>query len=202
MNSILQYCNEKKLFKTEEDFNRWFNIVSIILNNEEFLKRKAFKHHENQSVYEHCLMVSAISYNLAIKFRANIANCVIAGLLHDFYTSAWQYSEKLESLDKKYRENFLPGNKKKSFLKMHGFTHAISAVGNSKENFPDLINYRILNAIATHMFPLCIFTKYKIPKYKESWIVTIADDIATFKDLPTIKELPKYFGIMKKNNRI
>lgn len=198
MNDILQYCNEKKLFKTEEDFYKWFNIVSVILNNEEFLKRKLFKHHETQSVYEHCLMVSAISYNLAVKFNANIVNCVIAGALHDFYTAAWQYSEELEKLDEKYKENFLPEkNRKKSFFKMHGFIHAISAMENSKEFFPELINYRIANAIATHMFPLCIFTRYKFPKYKESWIVTIADDIATFKDLPTIKELPKYFGIRK-----
>ena len=33
------------------------NIVDSILNNNEFLKRKDYNHHENRSVYYHSLMV-------------------------------------------------------------------------------------------------------------------------------------------------
>ena len=39
-----------KKFKT---FDEWYEIVKDILNDEEFLKRKKFKHHGEVSVYEH-----------------------------------------------------------------------------------------------------------------------------------------------------
>lgn len=192
MKDVLQYCIKNQLLKKEEDFLKWFNIVSNILENEEFKKRKYFKHHKTQSVYEHCIMVSIISYNMAIKHKANVENCAIAGLLHDFYTYAWQYSKELDNIDEKYKKNLLQENRHKPLLKKHAFVHAIDAIENTKKYFPEVINEKIINAIGTHMFPLSIFTTYKMPKYKESWIVMIADDIATFKDLPTILEIMKY----------
>ena len=69
-------------------------IVSEILNNEEFLKRKEYHHHENRSVYYHSLMVSYRSYKIAKKFKLDYKSTAIAGLLHDFYYNDWQLNRK------------------------------------------------------------------------------------------------------------
>ncbi len=180
-NLMMVLCRQNLL--DYKSFDEWFNIVKPVLNNEEFLKRKFFLHHKTQSLYEHSLLVSVISYKLAVRFHGDRRNCALAGLLHDFYTRAWLYSRGLEKLDEKYRYNFIGNNGKHSFFKKHGFTHPLSAVNNSLEYFPWLVNKRIINAIATHMFPLSLFTSYKIPKYKESFIVSLADKIVTFRKL-------------------
>lgn len=180
-----------------DEYKEWYNIVKNILNNPEFLKRKLFKHHEKQSVYDHCVLVSAYAFKRAKKKRVNEKNCAIAGLLHDFYTAAWQYTKELETLDEKYRSNFIKKRNKKKFLEMHGFTHGIDAAFNTLEYFGEYSNEIIISAIRTHMFPLTLFTKYKFPKYKESWIVTMSDKLVTLKDFPKLKEVPKYLGFKK-----
>jgi len=78
--------------------------------------------------------------------------------LHDFYYEPW-------------------GNKKEKtkFLKKHGFIHAKEAVENSKIYFNYLITYKTEDIIVKHMFPLNI----KLPKYKESWIITIVDKLVS-----------------------
>ncbi len=180
------------------NLSEWLEIVKPILENEEFQKRKLFIHHEEESLFDHSVLVSFKAFLLAKKFKADVKNCAIAGLLHDFYTEAWQYSEKLELLEEKYRRAFLPGYKSPSFFKKHGFTHPNVALINSNIYFNKIINKRIEDAIVKHMFPLSLFTKYKIPKYKESWIVTLADKIVSFNNFPKIQELPKYCGLVKR----
>lgn len=183
-------------FKKENDLNEWLSIVRCILDSNEFKIRKYFKHHETHSVYDHSVLVSIKSFLLAKKLNANIYDCTIAGLLHDFYTRAWQYSDELELLDEKYRTKFL--NKEKiPFLKKHAFSHSYVAASNAVLYYPDYVNGKVIRAIETHMFPLSIFTRCKIPKGKVGWIVTIADKLATLKDLPNIKNIPKYLGYKK-----
>lgn len=133
----------------------YYEIVKEILEHEEFLKRKSYKHHGEITVYEHCLKVSTISYKIAKKFKKFDANSVaIGGLLHDFYFKPWQDSHE-----------------KRPFLKKHGFVHANEALVNSKKYFPQYIDKKTKNIIERHMFPL-----NKVPpKYKEAWLVTFVD---------------------------
>ena len=190
------YTSFQTYFKDKKDLIKWFNIAKPILNSEEFKIRKYFKHHEQHSIYDHSVLVSIKSFLLAKKFNANIFECTVAGLLHDFYTRAWQYSNELELLDEKYRTKFI--NKEKiPFLKKHAFSHPYVAASNAISYYPDYVNDKIIRAIETHMFPLSIFTKHKIPKGKVGWIVTLADKLITFKDLPNIKNVPKYLGYRK-----
>ena len=88
--------------------------------------------------------------------------------------------------------------KHKKFLELHGFTHAIDAANNASIYYEKYINEKIVSAIRTHMFPLSLLTKYKIPNCKEGYIITLADKIITLKDFPTPNEIPKYLGIRKK----
>ena len=114
----------------------YYNIVKDILEHEEFIKRKEYKHHDNISVYDHCLAVSKLSYEMAKKEKLDYKSAAIGGLLHDFYRKPWQECTK-----------------RKKFLEMHGFTHARDALLNAHKFFPHLMNDKIDDIILRHMFP-------------------------------------------------
>lgn len=157
--SLIQYINayivnrsqKKNLnFKNTE----YYKIVQPILENKEFLKRKEFPHHYNESVFDHVLRVSYDCYKIGKKRKLDYKSLAIAGLLHDFYEKPWQSDFE-----------------KRPFLQKHGFTHAENARLNALKFFPEFMNEKIESMIKTHMFPL----NKSIPKYKESWILTIVD---------------------------
>lgn len=157
--SLIQYINayivnknQKKNLKREN--KEYYEIVKPILESEEFLKRKDFPHHYNESVYEHVLRVSFDCYKIGKKRKLDYKALAIAGLLHDFYEKPWQSDFE-----------------RKPLLQKHGFTHAENARKNALKFFPNLMNEKIESMITTHMFPL----NKKIPKYKESWILTLVD---------------------------
>lgn len=159
-------------FINSEIFEDWFLIVKPILLDPEFQKRLKYKHHYG-SVYYHSVLVSFYAYKLSLKIKCDSRVCAIAGLLHDFYPYPWQYSK---DLDPALLEHL---KVKKPLFKKHGFTHAREAMENYHKFFPSLIDSKIDNAILRHMFPLNI----KIPKYKESWIITLIDKKVALKEL-------------------
>ncbi len=161
---------------------KYYEIVRSIINSPEFQKRKNFKHHEDCSVYEHCIEISYLAYRICRKLGLYSRDAAIGGLLHDFYYKPWQ--ENVE--------------KKDSFFKQHGFVHAGEALDNSIKFFPELVNARVSDIILRHMFPLNIHP----PKYPESWIVTFADKFVSLGVLGSGKELLKYIGLKKFLNKI
>lgn len=159
----------------------YYLIVKDILNSEEFIKRKKYRHHGDISVYEHSLKVSKLSYEIARKinlsFKKQIFNeydMAIGALLHDFYY-------------KPYTED----HTKKPFFKQHGFVHAREALENSKKFFPKYVNKRVENIILRHMFPLNIVP----PKYLESWLITFTDKYVSLEVVPYLwKKLVRSFS--------
>ena len=180
----------------DKDYDSWLTIVKNILKNKEFQKRRLFLHHENESLWTHSIKVSFKSYKLAKKLNLNKYNAAVAGLLHDFYTKAWQYSNELEMLSKKYREKFLT-NEKPKFKYSHGIYHPVEALRNSRKYFKKYMNKEIEDSIVTHMFPLSIFTNYKLPHYKEGWLITFVDKYVSLNVLYHVASIPKYIGIRK-----
>lgn len=152
-------------------------IIDEILNNSEFQKRKNYRHHGDESVYDHSLKVAKYSYIIARIFFLDSQAAAIGGLLHDFYKEPWQDSKKVH----------------KKINEMHGFVHAKEAYENSCKYFPDLMNNKIKDIITKHMFPLNITP----PLYLESWIITIVDKAVSLNVLFDFKNLPKYLGIRK-----
>lgn len=157
--SLIQYINAYIVNKNQKknvqkENKEYYEIVKPILESEEFLKRKEYPHHYNESVYEHTLRVSYDCYKIGKKRNLDYKALAIAGLLHDFYEKPWQSDFE-----------------HKPFLQKHGFTHAENARKNALKFFPELMNEKIESMISTHMFPL----NKKIPKYKESWILTLVD---------------------------
>lgn len=143
---------EKKRLQLEN--KEYVKLVRPILEHEEFLKRKGYPHHYNESVYDHVLRVSYDCYKIGKKLHLDYKSLAIAGLLHDFYDKPWQSDFE-----------------KKPLLQKHGFVHAEQARVNAIKFFPDLVDEKIGSMIKTHMFPL----NKRLPKYKESWILTIVD---------------------------
>lgn len=155
----------------------FLEYIDEIINNKEFLKRKKFAHHENESVYEHSMKVAYESYKFAKRHNLNVRNTCIGAILHDFYFKPWQ-----------------DDHTKKKFRELHGFVHAREALYNSRKHFPHLMNPMVEDIILRHMFPLNI----KPPKYAESWVVTMMDKKCSLNVLAHPKEYPKYLGLKKR----
>lgn len=172
--------NEIEKYVTKD--HEYYQIVQTILEDPEFQKRKKFMHHENRTVYDHCLVVSILSYLWAKKWNLDYKAAAIGGLLHDFYEKPWQTSE-----------NKLIKKEKTSLFKKHGFIHAKEAAHNAQKYYPELMNEKIDNIIRRHMFPLNIHP----PKYKESWIITTVDKYVSMEVFRTPTQLLKYVGIGK-----
>lgn len=166
----------KTIEKAMKDLS-YLKIVYPILFHDEFQRRKEFTHHENRSVYEHCLMVSYISYTIAKKIGLDYQKTAIGGLLHDFYYNDWQ---------KEYI--------KKSFFKQHGFVHAKEASINAKKYFGVFIDEKVNDMILRHMFPLNPIP----PMYMEGWIITFVDKWVSMEVFAHPKQLKKYIGMRGK----
>lgn len=143
--------SKKKIANLEKEY---YQIIKDILNNPEFIKRKNYVHHYQESVYDHCLRVSKDCFKIGKKLHLNYKDLAIAGLLHDFYDKPWQENQE-----------------KVPLLKKHGFVHAHQARLNANKHFKKFMNSHIEEMIETHMFPL----NKKIPRSKEAWILTIVD---------------------------
>ncbi|MDD4530756.1 MAG: hypothetical protein PHO80_04390 [Candidatus Gracilibacteria bacterium] len=90
--------------------------------------------------------------------QKNLKRAVRGALLHDFYLYDWRNYEKANI---------------KYLRKSHAIVHPKIAADNANEIFGvDKIERDI---IAKHMWPIV----FGLPKYRISWIVTIADKIET-----------------------
>lgn len=183
------------VYKNDPYYKEWYRIVRKILKSKEFQKRRLFAHHENESLWTHSIKVSFNSYKYAIKHGINAYNCAIAGILHDFYTKAWQDNIELEVLEDKYRDRFI-NPKKEKLEEMHAFSHPLEALENSRKYFKKYLNKNIENAIATHMFPLSLFTKEKLPNCKEAFVITYIDKKVSMNVLNSLSNLLVYTGVV------
>lgn len=127
----------------------FYSLIKPILDNEEYQKTKKISHH-GITRFEHSIRVAYFSYKITKTLRLDYQETTEAAMLHDFFLDELDEENKITKLTK----------------------HPKAAVENSSKYF-DLSDKQI-DIIKTHMFPVT-FTP---PKYLESWIVDIADDIA------------------------
>lgn len=125
-------------------------LIEDILKNKEFIKLQNIEHH-GTSRLKHSKRVSYYSYKICKRLHIDYISAARAGLLHDFFISP-QERKKLERI--------------KSV-----FTHPKKALETANEHFE--LNDLEQNIIISHMFPLYI----TLPKYLESWIVSIVDKL-------------------------
>jgi len=123
------------------------HIVKDILKNEDFKKLDTELHH-GITRYNHSLRVAKATYKCSKALGLDYKEATRAALMHDFFIN--------EQFD---------GVSTKEVLK----NHPSQAVENAKINF--CISDLQENIIKSHMFPL----GGELPKYKESWVVTMMD---------------------------
>ena len=135
-------------YKTDEEY---LLIIDKIMNNKEFMKLENIKHH-NTNRLDHSLKVSYYSYKIAKSLKLDYHDVARAGLLHDFY---------VESISK--CDNI------KDKLLLFTTKHPCDALENSSKYFS--LSEKEMDIIKSQMFPV----DYRIPKYAESWLVSIVD---------------------------
>lgn len=147
------------MIKYYED-REYLNKVYDILENNEFQEMKTIIHHESNRL-DHCLRVSYYSYKLAKFFKLDDTKVARAALLHDFFL------EKNENT-----------GIKKRMVTM--FYHPEYALENAKKYFE--LSPIEEDIIVSHMFPI----GRHIPKYFESWLVDLVDDIVAVFEKATV----------------
>lgn len=146
-----------------------------ILASDNMKREKRFIQHANVSTYEHSIGVATMSLTLAAIFRVKVdkVSLVRGALLHDFFLYDW--------------------HDKMAMPKAHAYLHPLIAFDNAKKEFK--LNAIEKNIIQAHMFPLSIV----MPKYKESWVVTMADKICAMNEIASNLKL-KLVGSLLRNN--
>ena len=81
------------------------------------------------------------------------------GILHDLFLYDWRHSKKKLNLDG-----------------LHAFVHPKIALKNASKLF--LLNDKEKDIIVKHMWPVTFFS---LPKYKESYIITLTDKLSALK---------------------
>jgi len=128
----------------------FYNLIDEYINHPKVLEMKDYTHHGIQR-YDHCFRVAYHTYKVTKLLRLNYQSATRAAMLHDFFTDELENEKKIT----RYRK------------------HPEIAAQNAKKyfNITDLEE----NIIIRHMFPIT-FTP---PKYLESWIVDIVDDVVS-----------------------
>lgn len=151
--------------KMKNEDEEYSSIIYSILQNDNFKKIEYIEHH-GISRMTHSKRVSFYSYKICKILHLDYIAAARGGLLHDFFYS----SESRTKKDRLYST----------------FVHPRESVKNSSEYFS--VNAKEKDIIESHMFPL-----YKsIPKYMESWIVSLVDKIVAiyeFTNYISLKQL-------------
>ena len=140
------------------------NIIKDIVTNEEFMKLQNEVHHSTTR-FNHSLRVAYEVYNKLKDNNQNYVDATRAALLHDFF-----FDDDLSSSQNDRLNN-----------------HPLIALENAKKYFD--INELQENIILSHMYPL----SYCLPRFKESWIVSLMDKKVTILEF-------KRFGFKKSYN--
>lgn len=134
-------------------------IAEDILANKKF-KKIAFETHHGITRMDHTMRVAKYVYKISKKLNLDYESATRAALLHDFF------------INEEFGEN-------KGLIQ--GVVHPDIALQNAKGEFN--LNAIEENAISAHMFPL----NSKIPKYKESWILTAVDKVIAIYEMGVYK---------------
>lgn len=122
-----------------------------ILCSDSMQSERNFMQHGVTDCFTHSVCVAYMSLKIADFFHIpiDVKSMVRGSLLHDFFLYDWH--------DKEIAPRF------------HTLYHPIVALKNAEQFFD--LNPIEKDIIRKHMFPLC----FPFPKYKESWVITLAD---------------------------
>lgn len=131
-----------------------------ILLSEGMKYEKTLLHHGVITCYDHSVRVAHMSVRLIkrLNLKVDQESLVRGALLHDYFLYDWHTDTD-------------PNRKP------HGFGHAEVALQKAGRDFS--LNEIEKDIIVKHMFPL----NMALPRYKESWLVCLADKICAVQEL-------------------
>ena len=138
--------------KDERDYFQ--KLVYDICKRTRLMDTRDYSHHFGTSVLRHSVNVAYVSYALGLRLHLNFnkKELITGALLHDYYLYDCHDSS-------------CPDKKR------HLFRHPEKALRNVREEM--VISDRVADIIKKHMFPITLSP----PRYKESFLVCIADKI-------------------------
>ena len=135
----------------------FYTCVGDLLDNDMINELQNFSQHMGTSRLQHSINVSYYSFLLSRKFCLDFKSAARAGILHDFFLYKWDECSD-SAMD-------------------HVYAHPKAALDNALK-ITDL-NIIEADAILHHMWPL----SPTAPKYRESYIVSMADKMCTCMEL-------------------
>lgn len=149
--------NRKKISKKISNQRAVSKYGADILDSIGHKKCTEYIQHGNTSIRQHTASVACLAVAIARKtpFKYDYQALVRGALLHDYFLYDWH----------------------KPHHGLHGFTHASIALHNAAEDYA--ISPIEADIIKKHMWPLNV----NLPKYRESFIVTLADKICSTKEV-------------------
>ena len=129
-----------------------------ILDSKSIQIQKQCLQHGKRTVFEHSLAVAlmCLTINEFLHLKLNERRLIRGALLHDYFLYDWHVKDKSHRL--------------------HGFRHPYFALENARKEYE--LDPVLEDMIVKHMFPLIPSP----PKYKESWVLCIADKICASKE--------------------
>ena len=168
--------NQAGLIKSDIDIQEFEEIIKDIIENPSVISLKEHLQHKHSSRYEHCYDVAYYTYVWCKRLGLDYISATRGAMLHDFYFYDW-------------RNKGVEGQKK-----FHAYRHPRIALNNACENFE--LNELEKDIIVKHMWPLTI----SLPKYKESYIVTLVDKYCATKEFFSYYKYKKHLKNLSKIN--
>ena len=145
--------NKQEKYKITDP--EYYKYIKDLLETDVVQEMDNYIQHGKTTCLKHCIDVSYKSYKIAKKLKFDYQAVARAALLHDLFLYDW---------------HDLPKIKITKLFKMHGYTHSTIALENAIKYFE--LTDKEKDIICKHMWPL---TLTKIPKYKESMLVSLVD---------------------------
>lgn len=129
-----------------------------ILDSKSIQIQKQCLQHGKRTVFEHSLAVAlmCLTINEFLHLKLNERRLIRGALLHDYFLYDWHVKDKSHRL--------------------HGFRHPYFALENARKEYE--LDPVLEDMIVKHMFPLIPIP----PKYRESWVLCLADKICASKE--------------------
>ncbi len=145
-----------------------------ILRSSNMQAERNFMQHGTTDCFTHSICVAYMALKVAevlhikkIDKKSLVRGC----LLHDFFLYDW--------------------HDKETACKFHTLMHPIVALKNAEQEFE--LNQIERDIIRKHMFPLC----FPLPKYRESYIITIADKCCAASEIWHFYSLEKVIHMLE-----
>lgn len=137
----------------------YMDIIEKYVSDDFVQLLKNIPHHDSNRL-DHCMKVSHLSYKICKRLNLNYESAAKAGLLHDLY---FNRIEECKSASDK--------------VKLFMNEHPEDAVKNAESRF--YLSPLEKDIIISHMWP----TSKHVPKYKESFVVSLSDKVYSFGEI-------------------